>query len=156
MKVAAFTLFEMILAMALLSIVIALVYTSVSMAGGRAQNYSKSASEHLHLLAFSQHLEEDMAKATTILWDDESVFTMVNYDGSSVVYSKKGSFLYREKDTQRDSIAVQQITVNALKANTSNKLPLLRELWVEVRLFGQPLPLYFFKEYYAANQLLML
>ncbi len=155
MKVAAFTLFEMIIAMALLSIVIALVYTSVSMAGGRAHNYSKNANEHLQLLAFSQHLEEDLATATHVFWDEPNAFTLINYDASRVTYILENTFLYRQKEAVKDSIPVNQIEVNAIKVNTPDKRPLLRELWVETRLFGQPLRLYFFKEYFAANKLQM-
>ena len=155
MKLAAFTLFEMIIAMALLGIVIALVYSSVTMAGGRAQQYSKSANEHLNLLAFTQHLEEDLAQSSYVLWDNQQGFTIVNYDTSEVRYFKDKGYLFREKEFLTDSLAVGQIEANSLQLATPDSEPLLRELWIETKLFGQTLQLYFFKEYYASNQLLV-
>jgi prepilin-type N-terminal cleavage/methylation domain-containing protein len=156
MKLAAFTLFEMIIAMALLSIVIALVYTSVSMAGGRVQDYSKGANEHLQLLAFSQHLEEDMALAAHVVWDNDGTFSVFNYDGTNVTYRLENAFLYRQQNAVLDSIPARTIEVNALNSQTPNGRSFLRELWVETQLFGQPLRLYFFKNYHAADKLLQL
>lgn len=155
MRLAAFTLFEMIIAMALLGIVIALVYSSVTMAGGRANQYSKSAAEHLSLLAFTQHLEEDLAVSSHVVWDETQAFTIVNYDTTEVHYYKKNGFLFRANETVTDSIAVLQIEANALQTASPNEQSLLRELWVETKLFNVPLRLYFFKEYHASNQLLM-
>ncbi|MEP2936716.1 MAG: prepilin-type N-terminal cleavage/methylation domain-containing protein [Gilvibacter sp.] len=156
MRIAAFTLFEMIIAMALLSIVIALVYTSVTMAGGRASGYSKSAGEHLELLAFTQHLEEDLAMASYVVYHQDDSFVIVNYDTTQINYHIENGFLYRQKEAVSDSIKVHNIEANTLESTTPKERILLRELWVETQLFGQPLRLYFFKEYYASNHLLML
>lgn len=153
MKIPAFTLIEVVVALAVLSIVTALTYNGFSYLSRGTQSYMENSAEHLQLMGFVSRLERDLAIADEVYWQEDEV-QLEFYNGTFLKYELSRGYFKRVAENVRDSVPAKNIRVKTVESATEFQAqPLLESLEVDALLFDQTVPLYFFKEYHAARYL---
>lgn len=154
MKLAAFTLIEIVVALAVLSIVTALTYNGFSYLAQSTRGYIDNTSAHLELMGFTSRLEADLAQANTVQQREDGALHLAFYDDSEIIYEFESGQLLRKSEGRKDSIAAQAMELGFVsqKEDFTGDV-LVQEISISALLFDQIMPLYFFKEYHATQYL---
>ena len=154
MKLAAFTLIEVVVALAVLSIVTALTYNGFTYLSQGTRGYVENTAAHLELMGFVSRMENDIALAHSINYGESDNIILQYYNDNNIEYSLGANHLVRRSNDTRDSIAVKSVKVAQLsQAENITAQPLVSSIAIDALLFEQTVPLYFFKEYTATQYL---
>lgn len=154
MNIPAFTLIEVVIALAVLSIVTALTYNGFSYFTRGTQDYIENTATHLELMGFAGRLERDVALSQTVEATKSGDLLLKFYDGSKLEYQLRQGYFTRISKASRDSIPVQSIRLKTVTNPVHyNSEALVTGISLDALLFDQIVPIYFFKEYFAAQHL---
>ena len=154
MKVPAFTLIEVVIALAVLSIVTGLTYNGFSYLAQSTKGYINNTASHLELMGFANRVEADFTQAEAVFKGPEDAIEMEFYNGEHVRYQMRNAHLVRFAQGITDSIAANTLTLYMVPQKESFEgKELIQEITINAQLFNQAVPLYFFKPYHAAQYL---
>ncbi|TGD56857.1 PulJ/GspJ family protein [Flavobacterium humi] len=150
--VAAFSIIEAIVGMAVTAIIMSIVFVIFSIITERMLDYKNQNQLVNDLNRLTYSLNKDIFDNEKMAIDDhEIVFS--GYSGELVKYHFTEEYILRNRETFIDTfkIQVRQMVIDSLKSNTRKKVFLQLKLQVEVN--QTPMPLNFYKRVYA-NELL--
>ncbi|WP_435578724.1 PulJ/GspJ family protein [Gilvibacter sp.] len=153
MKLAAFTLIEVVIALAVLSIVTVLTYNGFAYLAGGTRTFVQDSQQHLELMGFAARLEADIAHAERVEAPEDQQLRMLHYNNAEVLYQLRDGYLFRLTETTADSIPAFAMNWEPLAQNDPKASALIKGVEVEADLFGSPQHLYFFKQYHPAQLL---
>lgn len=148
MKLAAFTLYEVVIALTVLSIVSALTYKGFSYLAMGSKTYINNTSQHLQLLGFANRLELDLFNANQLRSTQNQGFTLLNYNNRTIQYHLRGDYLVRIDQTPTDSIAVLELTHSPLKSPIQGSNQLISQLNITIEVLNTNVSLHYFMAYY--------
>ncbi len=153
MNFKAFTILEMIINLALMSIIVGMVYLVYGYFSKSLSQYSIMSTENFDLELFYSQLEEDFYIADKIVLIDEKKIEIIFYNEEYVNYSWEGKFLYRVNKQKKDSIKVLDFKATSLNPIDPAKKTLIKNIMVQALLYDKEAPLYLYKNY-ASNYLI--
>ncbi|SRX75260.1 hypothetical protein [Aequorivita antarctica] len=150
MKIKAFTILEMIINLALMSIIVSMVYVVYGYFSKNMTEYSLMTTENFEMASFNTRLKEDFYKADKIISTNGGKFTVIFYDETSVVYRQGEQYLYRENSITRDSIRSKGVTFTFLYSDLpKNSENLIKNVLVNAELYGNDVSLFAYKKYFS-------
>ena len=154
MKIRAFTILEMIINLALMSIIVSLVYVVYGYFSQNMKEYTIMTSENFLMASFNTRLKEDFYQADKIFSIGEKKITVIFYDEVSVAYRQEGQYLYRESDNSLDSIRSNGMTFTLLNPEVSTpSSKLVKNVRIDAELYGKEVPLFAYKNYFSNNMI---
>lgn len=154
MKVPAFTLIEVVVALAVLSIVTGLTYNGFSYLAQSTKGYINNTASHLELMGFANRMEADFTQAEVVFKGPEDSIALEFYNGDKVQYQMRNAHLIRFAQGITDSIAANNLRLYMVPQQEQFQgQELVQEITINAQLFNQAVPLYFFKSYHAAQYL---
>lgn len=150
MKIKAFTILEMIINLALMSIIVSMVYLVYGYFSKNMAEYSLMTSENFEMASFNTRLQEDFYKADKILSLSGKEFKVLFYDETFVIYRQEKDFLYRLKGKMMDSIrsnGLQFTFANPVMPQDSENL--VKNILITTELYGNTIPLFAYKNYFS-------
>lgn len=150
MKIKAFTILEMIINLALMSIIVSMVYVVYGYFSKNMTEYSLMTSENFEMASFNIRLKEDFYKADKIIPVNGNDFKVLFYDETSVAYRQGDKYLYRENGITRDSIRSKGVSLTFLNPDSSRSPEsLIKNVLVSAELYGNDVSLFAYKNYFS-------
>lgn len=140
-----YTLLETIIAMALMTIIISLVYLTYSFFAKNVSDFSKMTSEDINVTMFYNRLKEEFYMSDNVLVEDSNSFIVSFYNEKQIVYSYDRNFLYRKQNNSADSIRISDVLIYRIDNHESK----IQSILIKAILYEKEVPLYVFKKYYA-------
>lgn len=150
MQIRAFTILEMIINLALMSIIVSMVYVMYGYFSRNMAEYSLMTSENFEIVSFNTRLKEDFYKADKIISINGREFKVLFYDESSVSYLQDEKYLFRKNGNTRDSLQCNGIAFTFLhpdsKGDSGN---LIKNVLISAELYGNAVSLFAYKNYFS-------
>ena len=150
MKLKAFTILEIIIALALTSIIVSMVYAFFLFMSKSTNNYITHSTENMLVQLFYTNLKREAYISEEIVSTNSENFDMNFYNGEKVQYSMKGDYLFRSKNNQRDSIRVKNVSIEAVDLpSLKNNNHLVESIHISAHLFDNEIPMRVYKNYFS-------
>lgn len=150
MKIKAFTILEMIINLAFMSIIVSMVYMIYGYFSKNMTEYSLMTSENFEMASFNTRLKEDFYKADKIVSLNGKEFKILFYDETFVNYRQGEQYLYRENSNTKDSIRSNGIAFTFLYPDSpKNPGNLVKNILVSAELYGNAVSLFAYKNYFS-------
>ena len=150
MNFKAFTILEMIINLALMSIIVGMVYVVYGYFSKSMTEYSVMTTENFELEAFNIRLKEDFYNADRILFVNQKNFKIIFYNETYMEYEHVAPYLFRNAGRAKDSIRISQMNISYLEDTFPEKNEILiKNIFIEAELYGSYAPLYAYKDYYS-------
>ncbi len=147
MKFKAFTLLEIIITLALMSIVVSLVYVVYGYLARNLNDYAVMSNENYELRQFFTQLKEDIYHCDLLTTTNKKDYRLKFYDESIITYSLIDNYLHRKVGNTNDSIAIDVLSLNYLWQTSNYTLVPITEMRVTSKLYGKEVSFYVYKEY---------
>ena len=149
MRVAAFTILEMVITLLLMSIVISMVYVIFDYMSRNTRDYVLITQEDFELRQFQSLLQYDIYTSEKIISTELQSFQVLFYNGSVSKYKSSNGYLYRTNNNQVDSIPLQGLALGLVSQEDGLEEGVVSNISITSRLFGKEAPIYVFKNYYS-------
>lgn len=149
MRVAAFTILEMVVTLLLMSIVISMVYVIFDYMSKNTRDYIVMTQEDFELRHFQSLLQQDVYTSEKIITTEPQSFQANFYNGSVSTYKNSNGYLFRKYNNQLDSIPLQSLILGFVSQEQNLKDSIVSNIAITSRLFGKNTPIYVFKNYYS-------
>ncbi len=141
----AFTILEVLINIAIMSVIIGMIYFIYSAFSKQIAYYRADVEEELAFGNFCLRLKEDFFRAEKITGTAAS-FETVRYNDERIYYVVKNGYIYRDQKSNRDSLKVDKITVQTKIDPVSNE-KVLEKISLGAFLFQKPLTFTAAKKY---------
>ncbi len=140
-----YTLLETVIAMALITIIISMVYFTYSYFTKNVYEFSKMTSEDINVTMFYDRLKEEFYMSDNVIVENTNSFIISFYDEKQIAYSYDQIFLYRRYHNSTDSIRISDVLIHRLDDHESK----IQSILIKAVLYEKEVPLYVFKKYYT-------
>jgi len=150
MKLKAFTVLEIIIVLVLTSVIVSMMYAFFLFMSKSTNNYLTNSTENMLIQIFYSNLKREAFISEEIVQIDPQSFYIQLYSGDMVYYIKKGPYLFRNKNNQRDSIKVKSLSfeTKVYPLLKDNEL-LIESIQISASLFENEIPLGIYKNYFS-------
>jgi len=149
-KIKAFTILEMIINLALMSIIISMVYFVYSFFSETVSDYSNMSEENFETQLFYMLLKDDFYLSDKVVSLNEGDFNIVFYNEETITYIQKNEYLFRQKGLQIDSLKVTELQFEFLLNDTKEASEkLIKSITVKSLLYNKEVPLFVYKNYFS-------
>lgn len=150
MKIKAFTILEIIINLALMSIIVSMVYVVYGYFSKNMTEYSLMTAANFKMDSFNTRLKEDFYNADKIFSINENEFRVVFYDETYVNYRQEEHYFYRENGNRRDSVHCKGIAFTLLHPDSKGASEnLIKNVLVSAELYGNEVSLFAYKNYFS-------
>jgi len=144
-KLSAFTILEMLINIAIMSIIIGMVYYIYSSFSKQIVFYQDDIQEEYILTSFCLRLKRDFYNAEKIKGSINSL-ELRSYNNNIINYEVGGEFLYRIQENDVDSLKISKLEVSIL-VNPMTKEDLVQKAEIIAFLFGERINFTVMKKY---------
>jgi len=144
-NIRAFTILEMLINIAIMSIIIGIVYFVYSSFARQVSNYQINIEEQMEFDSFSLQLKTDFFNAEKIVALTDS-FEILFYNTKSVKYEITDKYLLRKQNQNVDSLRIIKVTLDRVSSLDSSA-NLIRKVIVTAPLFNEPIEYVVTKKY---------
>ena len=144
-SVKAFTILEMLINIAIMSIIIGMVYYAYSSFAKQVSYYQSGVIEQNELDSFCLQLKTDFFNAEKIVGSTDS-FEVFFYNTKSIKYEIKNGFLLRKQNQNVDSLRIRKVNVTTISNPDMNEI-LVQKAIITTYLFDEPIEYMVTKKY---------
>lgn len=149
-KIPAFTILEIVISLAIMSIIVAMTYGIYVFLSQQLYDYSSQTDGVNNYLELDVVLKRDLFKATQILEDNETLYLFRNKD--TIQYYKNEDYLVRATNKNRDTFLAKIIDFKILKEDVLLAKKIQR-IHVKYDVLGVPITGLYFKNLGVASQI---
>ncbi len=146
----AFTILEMLINIAIMSIIIGMVYFVYSSFAKQVSFYQMDVEEENTLSSFCLRLKADFFKADRIIGADNS-FELVAYNTESIYYEVQNNYLFRRQQRDVDSLKIDKIDISSI-IDPLTKESLVQKAQITTYLFDKKMEFTVAKKYPIMSQ----
>lgn len=144
-NIKAFTILEMLINIAIMSIIIGIVYFIYSSFARQVSNYQINIEEQMKLDNFSLQLKTDFFNAQKIVASTGS-FEVFFYNAKSIKYEITDKYLIRKQNQNTDTLRIKKIVLNKI-TSLDSKTNLIRRAVITTSIFNEPVEYVITKKY---------
>jgi prepilin-type N-terminal cleavage/methylation domain-containing protein len=153
-RIKAFTLLELLVAMAITGLVVSIAGLAYNMLGRQFHTYKKESNEIASVFSFDSRLRTDILDAMHITWEENKLL-LHRSEKEKLEYRFSGGYILRNDGARTDTFHIIPADIKLLYIGEEQEYGTVDEVYFEAEVLGEHEIFHYIKSYSASDLLNM-